>query len=413
MPFDRLSVFFAVNYFAQGMLGIIFEPLSYLLKDGLGLSAGESAVFVAWMTFPFVVKPLFGALTDMVAWKGRRRLPHIAAASAIATASLLALACRPGHRYGWLLGLLVAMNVGVILSDVVCDGVMVERGKAGGTTGFYQAVQIGTLYATLVLTGVGGGWLTVHVPMRWIFALAAAFPAMILLSSLFVTDLPVARPAGPALEALGSLLKEKRFWALSLLILLWNFNPFLGTAQFYYQTGFLKLGPKFIGLLSTLGGVAGVVGAAAYGKTAGRLWSAPAVARAAVWLGAPLSLLYLLYLGPVSAAVLTVLFGLTGVFFRLSLMDLAARSSPAGAEATVFAAYMAVFNIAAYVSNTAGGKLYDLLGAASPGAAPAVEYKAAAALMLIGSLGTALCWWVLPSATRDPGGRPAPCPPAA
>ncbi|MBI5882951.1 MAG: MFS transporter [Elusimicrobia bacterium] len=394
MSSTRLTVFFAVNYFAQGMLGIVFEPLSYLLKDGLGLSAGDSAVFVAWMTFPFLLKPLFGLLTDMAPWGGRRRVPHIALASAIPTLALIWLACLPRYRYTPLLALMVAVNIGVVLSDVVCDGIMVERGKAGRTTGFFQAVQIGTLYATLVLTGVGGGWLTAHVPMRWIFGLAAVFPAMILLSSLSIQDPPCPATRTRNLAALVSLTRDGRFWALSLVILLWNFNPFLGTAQFYYQTTHLGFGPKFIGLLSTLGGLAGVLGAACYGKFEGRTWSVGSIARAAVLAGAPLSLLYLFYRGPVSAVLLTLLFGFTGVFFRLSLMDLAARSCPAFAEATAFAVFMAVFNISAYASNTTGGKLYDAL-TRSFGA-----YEAAAGLMLIGTACTVLCWWVLPRVVR-------------
>ena len=64
------------------------------------------------------------------------------------------------------------------------------------------------------------------------------------------------------------------------------------------------------------------------------------IARASIWLGAPLSLLYLFYRGPMSIVILTVLFSLTGVVFRLAWMDLAAKSCPDGAEATVFAAYM-------------------------------------------------------------------------
>jgi predicted MFS family arabinose efflux permease len=141
--------------------------------------------------------------------------------------------------------------------------------------------------------------------------------------------------------------------------------------------------------------LAGVLGAACYGRLEGTVWSVHAIARAAVWLGAPLSMLYLFYQGPASAVLLTILFGVTGVFFRLSLMDLAARSTPVFAEATAFAAFMAVFNVSAYASNTAGGKLYDLLSA-SWGA-----YGAAAGLMLTGTVCTIVCWWVLPSAFPD------------
>ena len=394
--FDRLYLFCAVNYFAQGMSGLVYEPINYLLKDGLKLDAGQAAVFVAWMTAPFLLKPLFGLLTDLLPLPGGLRRPHLVLGAAMGTACWLVLALRPGCRYGPLLALLTLVNFSVVFCDVVCDGVMVEVGKAGGKTGTYQAVQIGTLYATLVLTGLGGGWLSAHAPMRGVFALAAVFPLLIAASAVWVRELP-GRPAAKAgLRNLLALMAERRFWALCLIIFLWNFYPFLGTAQFYYQSESLRLGPVFIGVLSTLGGAAGVAGAGFFGATI-RRWGTPQLLRAGIAVSAAASLLYLLYLGPVSAAVLTVLFGFLGVVFRLGLMDLAAQSCPAGAEATAFAVYMAVFNLAALASNTAGGRLYERLKLACAGAAnPA--YGAAAALILIGSACTLACWWLLPAA---------------
>jgi len=182
---------------------------------------------------------------------------------------------------------------------------------------------------------------------------------------------------------------------LSLFIFLWSFSPFLGTAQFYYQSEVLRLGPVFIGALSTLAGFAGLLGAAFYGRTIGRIWGTQAMVRAAVLIGCPLSLLYLFYLGPVSVVLITAVLAFTGVAFRLAIMDLAAQSSPAYAEATAFAAYMSVFNIAAWASNTVGGRLYDLLRTQLAGGShPA--YLAMAVLTLIGSLCTLSCWWILP-----------------
>ncbi|MFA6004063.1 MAG: hypothetical protein WC881_08340, partial [Elusimicrobiota bacterium] len=86
---DRLYIFCAVNYFAQGMCGIAYEPVNYLLKDGLRLSAGQAAGFVAWMTLPFMVKPLFGLLTDLVPLPGGWRRPHLALGTASGAACWL------------------------------------------------------------------------------------------------------------------------------------------------------------------------------------------------------------------------------------------------------------------------------------------------------------------------------------
>lgn len=398
----RLYTFFAVNYFAQGMAGLAYEPVSYLLKDSLGLGPAQAAAFVTWMTIPLTIKPLFGLLTDLLPWSGRRRAPHLAAVSLMTCALWLLLAAPKTHRYASTLALLVLINVGFVLSDIVCDAVMVERGKERGLTGPYQAVQIGTLYATLVLTGLGGGWLAAHAPYRLAFLLAAAFPLLTAASALWIEESGVgdiAETAARGWSGLKSLAADRRAWGAAAGIFLWSFCPFLGTAQFYYQSEALKLSPVFIGGLSTVGGLAGVAGAALFGRLSAREGGTPRLARASILVGAPLSLLYLFYVGPGSILALTVLFALTGVVFRLAWMDLAARLSPAGAEATGFAAFMAVFNIAAAASNWAGGALYERL-AASHGA-----YAAMAALSLVGTIGTAAAWPALRAALRHDAAR--------
>ena len=392
---DRLLVFFAINCFAQGMGGLAYEPVSYYLKDALSLGPAQSAAFVAWMTLPLTIKPLFGVLTDFLPWAGKRRRPHLVAVSLLTSVGWLLLAGLKSAQYGAALALLILVNVGFVLSDVVCDAVMVERGKERGLTGLYQAVSIGTLYATLIVTGLGGGWLAQHSTYRTAFLLAAIFPALTAASAFWLEEAGVGdltSTASKGLQGLKTMLHDARSWAVAGGIFLWNFCPFLGTAQFFYQSEALKLSPVFIGGLSTAGGLAGLAGAALFGKlTAG---GSERIAKASIWLGAPLSLLYLFYAGPTSVAVLNVLFSLTGVVFRLAWMDLAAKSCPEGAEATAFAAYMAVFNIAASVSNTVGGRWYESL-AASRG-----PYEAMVMLSAVGTAGTLAAWPCLRSALR-------------
>ena len=374
--------------------------MSYYLKDALGLGPAQAAVFVAWMTLPLTIKPLFGVLTDFLPWAGKRRAPHLVAVSVLTSLGWLLLAGLKGPSYPAALALLILVNVGFVLSDVVCDGVMVERGKERGKTGLYQAVSIGTLYGTLIVTGFGGGWLAQHAPYRWVFVLTACFPMLTALSAGWIDEAGVGdvkETAARGWRGLSGMFRDPKAWAVALGIFLWSFCPFLGTAQFYYQSEALGLSPIFIGGLATAGGLAGMAGAALFGRmTAG---GTAKVARASVWLGAPLSLLYLFYRGPLSIVILTLLFSLTGVVFRLAWMDLAAKACPEGAEATVFAAYMAVFNIAASASNTLGGSLYERL-AASHGA-----YAAMALLSLIGTAGTLAAWPCLRFALRDDAAR--------
>ena len=377
------------------MAGLAYEPVSYYLKDALGLGPGEAAAFVAWMTLPLTLKPLLGLVTDLLPWRGRRRAPHLAAVSILTGACWLGLSALRAPSYGAALALLVLVNVGFVLGDVVVDGVMVERGRETGRTGRYQAVQIGTLYVTLVVTGLGGGWLAQHAPYRAAFLLAAVFPLLTACSAPLIGDggaLRVVDAASRGWGALREAFSRRESWALAGGVFLWSFAPMLGTAQFYHQSGPLGLSPLFIGGLSTAAGVAGVAGAALYPRL-GR--DAAGLARLSILAGAPLSLLYLFYRGPEAVLALTVLFGLTGVLFRLAWMELAARACPPGAEATVFAAYMAVFNLSASLSNALGGALYgrlaDTLG----------PHGAWSALSLLSSAAM-LCAWPLLRAASGP-----------
>ena len=382
------------------MSGLAYEPISYLLKDVLNLSAGAAAVFTAWMTAPFALKPVLGLLSDAVPWAGYRRRSYLFASSLLAGASWLALAFRPTYGYASTLALLTAVNVGIAFSDVLCDAVMVRRGRERSKTGSYQAVQIGTLYLCLVVTGLGGGWMAARLAYRSIFALTSVFPLLIAASTFLVEEKTVA-PGGGASRALRNLAggaRDPSAWAAAAVILLWNFLPYQGTSFFYYQTEALGFSKTFIGLLSTVSGASGVLGAALFWRFYGRtvVWRGRAVSfdtaslvRWSVLAGAPLTLLFLGYRGPVSALLVTGLLGAAGVAMRLSLMDLAAKLCPPEGEAASFALFMAVFNLAALGSNTLGGWLYDALkGPLSAGGAMSV-------LIWLGALTTAACWPLL------------------
>lgn len=392
----RLSLFFAVNYFAQGMAGIAYTPLSYLLKDDLGLGAAESAVFISVMTLPLMLKPFFGLLTDLLPWRGRRRAPHLAAVSLLNSACWLLMAWAGGTSYALALALALVVNVSFVLADVVCDGVMVERGKESGRTAFFQSVQQGTLYLTLVVTGLGGGLLAKSPTLA--FLLCAAFPLMTAWSSRWLDEsgtLELRETAAQGWAGLRAAAREPRVWAAAAGIFLWSFWPFLGTAQFYYQSETLKLSPVFIGGLSTASGVAGLLAAGVFG----RLTRAPGVSerllRWSIAGSAALGCLYAAYEHAYAVLAITLVSSFFGVLFRLAWLDLAARSCPQGAEATVFAAFMAVFNLSAMASNWLGGELWSLL---VPSRGP---YLAMIDLTVLSIAATLACWPLL-RLTRAP-----------
>src|SRR5262249_40404510 len=59
----RLAVLFAIVYFAQGMWYLPNQTLTIVLKER-GLSAGQVANFFTISTVPWLIKPLYGIVSD-------------------------------------------------------------------------------------------------------------------------------------------------------------------------------------------------------------------------------------------------------------------------------------------------------------------------------------------------------------
>src|ERR1051326_1673680 len=90
----RYYIFFLVNYFVQSAVGIVYEPVNYVLKDHLHLTPGRASGFMAWITFPLLLKPLFGYVTDFLPIGRYRRKPHLVLAACLAAAAFFVLAAQ-------------------------------------------------------------------------------------------------------------------------------------------------------------------------------------------------------------------------------------------------------------------------------------------------------------------------------
>src|SRR5262245_17579645 len=79
----RLALLFAVVYFAQGMWYLPNQTITIVLKDR-GLSAGQVATFFTITTLPWLLKPLYGLVSDFFPLFGRRRKSYFLLTTAVA-----------------------------------------------------------------------------------------------------------------------------------------------------------------------------------------------------------------------------------------------------------------------------------------------------------------------------------------
>ena len=86
----RLMLFFAIVYVVEGIgqarVGIIYQPLTYYLKE-TGWTPVQVTAYFAVLNFPWIIKPVFGLVSDFVPLLGYRRKSYLIVSSLCAAAS--------------------------------------------------------------------------------------------------------------------------------------------------------------------------------------------------------------------------------------------------------------------------------------------------------------------------------------
>jgi MFS family permease len=405
----RLAILFAIVYFAQGMWYLPKQAITIVLKDR-GLSAGQVADFFFIATIPWLIKPVYGLVSDFVPLFGYRRRSYFFLTSGLAGLAALILSATDLIAIGsittasltlpfvgtvkftlvggvWLFTL---MALGLAFNDVLTDATMVENGRPRGLTGAFQSVQWTSSNICMVLVGLVGGYLAAWRDLRLAFLIAACFPILTLfMTARYVQETPRRADAAAFLEtwtAIRSALRDRDVWAVAGFIFFYTFSPSFGPAFTFYQTDTLRFSQEFIGFLDALAAGGQVVGAAIYAPLSRRFrlkW----LIVTSIGLAVVGTLAFLLYRDRTSAVIIQTLFGCVGMVTVLAFLDLAAKTCPARVEATFFALLMSIYNGGVQVSENVGARLYDAIGFTP--------------LILISAAVTALAWVVVPFVRID------------
>ena len=88
----RLMLFFGIVYVVEGLGqtgGLISQPLAYFLKEFHGWTPIQVTAFLTLFNLPWVIKPLYGAVSDFVPLLGYRRKSYLILVNAAAAGAYL------------------------------------------------------------------------------------------------------------------------------------------------------------------------------------------------------------------------------------------------------------------------------------------------------------------------------------
>ncbi len=364
-PPRNLLFFFGLAYFSQGLAGtLIQQPLAYHLKSD-GMAAHHVAQALAFIAIPWIVKPLYGLISDSIPLLGYRRKSYLVLATSLSTFGYLAVTQLAAPHA--ILTVLLVTTLGIAAMDVLVDALMVEEGQKSGLIGQFQGQQWTWLNIASITAAVLGGWLIeVSTPVGAV-QLAALIIALAPLAVLTRTLLLIGERRvvvnEPLLVSMSQhmmiAVKSEHVWIMAGFLAFWNVTPNFSLPLYYHMTDELHFEQGFIGQLHAIGAAAAALGAYLYRKYLAEPMRMRFLVMLSILLSAATAFSYLLLSGQTSAQLLHVLSGVVSMIALLTFFSLAASVCRAESAAFTFALLMAIYSIAGQVSAIASAHLYQ------------------------------------------------------
>lgn len=364
-------------YFVQGILGLARLAVSFFLKDELHLTPAEVSALLGIVALPWMIKPLFGFISDGLPIFGYRRRPYLVLSGILGAIAWVLLATVV--HSAWAATLAISLgSLSTAIADVIVDSLVVERarGESVSGAGSLQSLTWGTSAVGGLITAYLSGSLLQHFDTRTIFWITATFPLIVSAVAWLIAESPVTERAnwsvvGDQLKQLKQAITQKSIWLPTAFLFLWQATPSAESSFFYFSTNELGFEPEFLGRVRLVTSLAAIVGIWVFQRF---LKAVPfrVIFGWSTVISAVLGLSMLLLVTHTNRAlgiddrwfslgdslILTVM----GQIAFMPVLVLAARLCPPGVEATLFALLMSVVNLSGLLSYEIGALLTHWLG---------------------------------------------------
>lgn len=363
----RVMWFFAIVYAVEGIgqarSGIMGQPITYFLKQVAGWTPTQISASLAALDIPWVIKPLWGAISDFVPLFGYRRRSYLVLANLLGVAAFAYVATLTGVP--GLIPALVLTALAMAISSTLCGALLVETGqKTECSAAFVNQQWLWYNIAQMISVLTAGYLIEVMSPQgalqatAWISAVA---PVAIIASVWLIQEEKAAIDLASLKSRLVSLmtaLRTRNLWLVAGFLFLYYFSPGFGTPLYFQMSDKLHFSQGFIGALSAISAGGWIIGGILHRVRLKHL-SPPALLKLSILGGVVSTLAYLLQDNQTSAVLIWAFGGVTSMIAFIATLSLAADSCPKGAEGFAFAAMMSVLNVAQPLADTIGSVLYQ------------------------------------------------------
>jgi len=363
----RLMLFFGIVYVVEGLGqtgGLIAQPLTFFLKEFHGWTPVQVTAFLTVFNLPWLIKPVYGAVSDFVPLFGYRRKTYLVLANVVAIGAFLWVAqeTEPGQ----LAFALLLTAYGLAISSTLCGALLVENGQKFGASGRFVNQQWLWFNIAAMVAAVVGGQLVQRLSPTAALHAAALVIAVAPLALIWgtwslidetksVVNLPELKNTFRGLVAAFS---SRKLWIVALFLFLYYFSPGFGTPLYYHMTDELKFSQGYIGILGSIASGGWVVGGLLYGRYLDGL-SSKNLLNLSIAMGTLTTASFLMLSTETSAAILNFCSGFSAMLATVATLRVAAEFCPPRSEGFAFASLTSIINLASAAGENVGSFLYQ------------------------------------------------------
>jgi MFS family permease len=362
----QLLLFFALVYVVEGLGqvgGLIAQPLNYYLKTAQNWTPLQVTAFVSLFNLPWIIKPLYGLISDFVPLFGYRRKSYLILVNAAAIAGFVwtTQITAPGNLFLSLSVTAYAMAI----SSTLCGAVLVENGQRLHESGSFVNQQWLWFNIAAMAAALLGGQLVERLSpdgaLHGAAAIIAVAPLLVIGGALFLVPEKKASINLQGIKDTFAGLKEsfrrRELWLIAGFLFLYNFSPGLSTPLYFTMTDSLHFSQSYIGILGSISAAGWVVGALLYHRLFDHL-TLRMLLNLSILFGAVATAAFLFLSNETSAAVIYFCSGFAAMLAMVASLTLAADYCPPRAEGFTFAVLMSVSNLASSLADNIGSFLY-------------------------------------------------------
>ena len=365
-------------YFVQGILALSRLAVSFFLKDELLLSPVQMSVIMGICSIPWMIKPLYGFISDSLPLFGYHRKPYIVLSGILGCTAWVCLGTVV-HTSTTATIMIVLSSLSVAISDVIVDSIVVERARSESEAkiGSLQSLCWGSSAIGGLCTAYLSGLLLEYFTNRIVFLITALFPLMISSVAWLISEKPINKDDKKSnntkyqLGQIRQAITQKAIWLPTAFIFVWHATPNAESAFFYFTTNELQFQPEFLGRVRLVTSLASLIGVWAFQRYLKTIpfrimfsWG--------IFLSTALGMTTLLLVTHTNrllgiddhwfslgdSLIITVI----GQVLFMPILVLSTKLCPPGIEATFFALIMSVFNLGGTVSYALGSIMMKWLG---------------------------------------------------